>query len=359
MEFRILGSAQIYVGRADLPIVPTGAKQRALLGALVAKAGQAVPADRLVDELWGEHPPANAANALQAHVARLRRLLPRPAPGAGRPHHEWLVTRPTGYVLRLEHTDTDTDARRFARLAAEGRALAATDPARCADVLRGALALWRGAALEGSGRGAICTAEAALLEESRLAAKETLYDACLRAGRGGEITGELEELTLAHPLRERFYELLMTALHGCGRQAEALVAYERARHRLVHDLGIEPGPALRGRRQAILHQDPGPRSAGPSRLPARHLSPAAHRPAPRPQHDPAAPATVPAPAGDGGTAGATADVGLLREEIAWLRRRVERLTQEQQDLLSRLDRLDRLSCLDRLDRLEPRDASGR
>ncbi|MEU0009499.1 AfsR/SARP family transcriptional regulator [Streptomyces sp. NPDC006314] len=325
MEFRILGSVQICDARSDLQIVPVGAKQRALLGALVVKAGQVVPLGRLVDELWGEHPPANAANALQAHVARLRRLLPVPAPGSGERHHEWLVTRPTGYELHPGDLDADVDARRFMRLVAEGRALLATDPARSAGVLREALGLWRGAALEGSGRGAICSAEAALLEEGRLVALETLYDASLRAGSAREITGELEELTIAHPLRERFYELLMTALYRCGRQAEALVTYERARRRLVHDLGIEPGPALRCRMESILHHrdfeaDP----ADPVRLQPR-------RPDTGLTGVPGGPS--------GGTQTDETDVRLLRDEIAGLRRHVERLAQEQQDLLGRLDRL--------------------
>ncbi|TQJ37163.1 winged helix-turn-helix domain-containing protein [Streptomyces sp. NBC_00080] len=321
MEFGILGSVQVCDDRTGQRVVPVGAKQRALLGALVAKAGQVVPCDRLVDELWGEHPPANAANALHAHVARLRRLLPAPAPGPDTRGQEGLVTRPTGYVLRLG--GTDTDARRFTRLAAEGRVLLAADPARSARLLREALVLWRGPALQGSGRGAICSAEAALLEESRLVALEALYDACLRTGRGREITGELEELTIAHPLRERFYELLMSALQGCGRQAEALLTYERARRTLVHDLGIQPGPALHHRMQAILHH-PGPDTAG---------STGADLPV-RPE-----PATGPADGVPGRAPDDDSDMTLLREEVAWLRRRVERLAREQQDLLGRLERL--------------------
>ncbi|MEU9377001.1 AfsR/SARP family transcriptional regulator [Streptomyces sp. NPDC048255] len=338
MEFRILGPVQIHDARSDVRIVPTGAKQRALLGALVVKAGQVVSADRLVDELWGEHPPANAANALQAHVARLRRLLPVPAPGSGEAHHEWLVTRPLGYVLRLGRSGTD--AQRFRLLTAEGSALAATDPARSADVLREALALWRGPALEGSERGTICSAEASLLEESRLVALETLFDACLRAGRFGEITGELEELTIRHPLRERFYELLMTALYRSGRQAEALGVYDRARRRLVHDLGLEPGPVLRGRMEAILHHhdpdaaqeawplsEPGPgpgADIGAEWRPARASAPAAL--------DAVGPANADADAD-------AASVHLLREEIVRLRRHVERLSREQEELITRFDRL--------------------
>lgn len=316
MEFLILGSVQICDERAGVRIVPAGAKQRALLGALVVRAGQVVPAGRLIDELWGDRPPAGAANALQAHVARLRRLLPA-APGACRPQHEWLVTRPTGYALRAGCADTD--AQRFHHLVAQARQ-AGADPGRAAQLLRSALALWRGPALEGSGRGTICAAEASLLEESRLAALEMLYEACLRAGQCERITGELEELTVAHPLRERFHELLMTALYRCGRQAEALGAYERVRRRLVHDLGVEPGPGLRTCMEAILHhRDPAPATA---------------------------PATASAAgggsaegAGGGGGAGGEVSVHGLREEVARLRRRIEALSREQQDLVTRLERL--------------------
>ena len=118
MEFQILGSVQVHDERTGVFIVPMGAKQRALLGTLVVRADRLVPTELLVDELWGEHPPANAANALQAHVGRLRRLLPGGTPGSGEQHHEFLVTRPLGYVLRLGRAETDM--RRFRRLAEEG-----------------------------------------------------------------------------------------------------------------------------------------------------------------------------------------------------------------------------------------------
>lgn len=314
MEFGILGPVQFFGERADMRITPAGAKQRALLGALVVKAGQVVSPDRLVDELWGEHPPANAANALQTHIARLRRLLPAPAPGSpsgsgsgsGGSRQEWLVTRPLGYVLRPGRAGTD--AQRFCRLAARGRSLAAADPARSAEVLREALALWRGPALEGAGRGTICSTGASLLEESRLIALETLYDACLRAGRAGEVAGELAELTASHPLHERFYELLMTALYRCGRQAEALGVYDRARHRLAHDLGVEPGPVLRGRMESIRHrQDPPPAET--------------------------------AEAAEAGEAKGAAGLYPPGSEVARLRHRIEVLSRQQRELADRLERL--------------------
>ncbi|NEY36886.1 hypothetical protein GTU99_32930 [Streptomyces sp. PRKS01-65] len=268
MQFRILGPVEIQDERTGLRILPTGAKQRALLGALVVKAGREVSVHRLIDELWGDDPPANAANALQAHVARLRRRLPGPrtshgpgdpggvggAGGAGGRPREWIATRSLGYVLHLG--PAGTDAQRFHALTAQGRQAAAHDPVRAVELLREALSLWRGPALEGSTHGDICAAEAAQLEEHRITALETMYDASLRAGRHGEVTGELEELTTDHPMRERFHDLLMVALYRCGRQAEALNIYDRVRRRLVRELGVEPGPALRGRMEAILRQDP-------------------------------------------------------------------------------------------------------
>ncbi|MDN0197926.1 AfsR/SARP family transcriptional regulator [Streptomyces sp. S.PNR 29] len=307
MQFRILGPVEIQDEHTGVRILPTGAKQRALLGALVVKAGHDVSVHRLIDELWGGHPPANAANALQAHVARLRRRLPRAGGAAGGPH-EWIATGSLGYVLHLGAAQID--AQRFHSLMAQGRQTAGRDPGRAAELLRQALSLWRGPALEGSAYGDICAAEAAQLEEHRVTAWEMLYDALLRAGRHGEVTGELEELTCDHPLRERFYELLMVALYRCGRQAEALSVYERARKRLVHELGVEPGPALRSRMEAILHQDPA------LALPD---------------------ASAALAAGQEGGAGPAA--GWLGSEIARLNHRIEGLRLQQEHLLRRFEQL--------------------
>ncbi|MFF3862569.1 BTAD domain-containing putative transcriptional regulator [Streptomyces sp. NPDC002209] len=308
MEFRLLGLVEVQDERTGLRIVPTGAKQRALLGALVVKAGHNVSVQRLIDELWGEHPPANAANALQLHVARLRRLLSGLEGRSVTPHeqhaqHPWIVTTSRGYTLQL--APVETDAARFQHLTDEARRILPADPDHAGELLRRALSLWRGPALEGSVLGDICAGKAAQLEEHRLTALEMMYDAYLRTGRHGEITGELVELTTDHPVRERFYDLLMVALYRCGRQAEALRVYERARNRLVHELGVEPGPALRGLMEAILHHDPALAAAAPAQTDA------------------------------------TADDAVLPlcEEIARLHRRIERLQQEQNRLLCRFNEL--------------------
>ncbi|MFE7468345.1 BTAD domain-containing putative transcriptional regulator [Streptomyces sp. NPDC057499] len=309
MQFRILGPVEVQDEQTGLRILPTGAKQRALLGALVVKTGQNVSVHRLVDELWGEHPPSNAANALQAHVTRLRRLLS----GSSADAPEWIVTRSLGYTLRLD--PVDTDVAHFHRLAERGRRLLRGDPGQAAELLRRALSLWRGPALEGSVLGDICALEATQLEEHRLGALEAMYEAYLSTGRHGEITGELNELTADHPMRERFYHLLMVAFYRCGRQAEALGVYDRARKRLVHELGIEPSPALRGLLESILNHDPALSPAGTAGVPP------AVAPGPRP---------VPAVA---------ARELVLSDEITRLKHRVEMLQGQHEQLLRRFQEL--------------------
>ncbi|MFI6689118.1 BTAD domain-containing putative transcriptional regulator [Streptomyces sp. NPDC050485] len=306
-EFRLLGPVGIHDGRTGAAIAPSGSKQRALFSALVIHAGELLSADRLIEELWGNRPPTNAPNALQAHVARLRRLLPA-GDAPGEPGHEWISTLPTGYLLTLGRATTDVQ--HFERLSAQSRATAPSDPARALELLRHALSLWHGPALQDSRYGPICAAEAARLEEKRLTTLEALYETSLRCGQHGEISGELEKLTADHPLRERFYDLLMVALYRSGRQAEALGVYERARRCLASALGIGPGPALRGRMEAILHQSPS-------------LS------APRSRPAPAQPATV-------------AHALDLGREVARLQERIDELNREQAELVRRFDAMTAL-----------------
>ncbi|MEU5979084.1 AfsR/SARP family transcriptional regulator [Streptomyces sp. NPDC047315] len=249
VEFRLLGPVGLHDLRTGRFVTPAGAKQRALLCALVCRAGEPLGVDVLVEELWGEEPPANAVNALQAHATRLRRLLPPSPTRLG-----WIRALPTGYLFALD--GVGTDAARFERLSAQGRSVLPVDPGRAVELLRLGLSLWQGPALRDSGQGSIGRAEADRLEEQRLTALEALHEAGLACGRHGEITGELERLTEDHPVRERFYDLLMVALYRSGRQAEALGTYERARRHLVGTLGIEPGPALRSRMEAVLRHSP-------------------------------------------------------------------------------------------------------
>jgi len=248
MRLYLLGPLELHDVRG-VRVELAGRKQRALLAALAVRAGQVVSAERLVAEVWGEHPPTNTANALQAHIRRLRKVVEA---ACGEPDR--IVTRPPGYLLHLR--PDETDAAGFVEQVGRARALADTEPARAVPLLRAALGMWRGQPLDGCVTGDICAAEAVVLDEHRLTALETLYDASLRTGRHAEVIGELEETSAAYPMRERFYDQLMVALYRCDRQSDAIAVYERARRRLLHDLGVEPGPALRARMQSILSDPP-------------------------------------------------------------------------------------------------------
>jgi SARP family transcriptional regulator, regulator of embCAB operon len=231
MRLRLLGPLELRDARGN-PVAVSGQKRRALLATLAVRAGRPVAIDRLIHELWGNTPPANAGNALQAHIVRLRKAM-----GADR-----LVTQPPGYTLLLP----DNDIVEFRATVAAARTSPAPIP-----LLRQALALWRGPALAGCVLGDICAEEASALEETRLAALESLYDASLRAGQHREVVAELTGATVTYPLRERFYEQLIVALCRSGRNRDAAGVYDRARRSLRVELGVEPGPTLRARAREI------------------------------------------------------------------------------------------------------------
>jgi DNA-binding SARP family transcriptional activator len=230
---------------ANRPLVLGGRKQRAVLAALLLHRGEIVSTDRMIDELWGERPPASAAKTVQVYISNLRKAL-----GDG-----VLVTRGRGYVLEAEHGQLDVD--RFETLVTEGRdALRAGDARLARDRLRQALALWRGPALADFAYEPFAQGEAARLEEERPAALEDRIDADLALGRHAELVGELDALVREHPLRERLHGQLMLALYRSGRQADALERYQRARRERIDELGIEPGRELQELERAILAQDP-------------------------------------------------------------------------------------------------------
>lgn len=246
MQFRLLGPVEVEDdGR---PLVLGSAKQRALLAILLLHANEVVSRDRLIDDLWGEQPPASAPHSLDVYVSRLRKTLQ--PDGAER----MLVTRPGGYLLRLE--PEQLDLRRFERLFEDGRrALADGKYERASERLAEALALWRGPALGDLAYEAFARPEVERLEEQRLAALEEKIEAELALGRHGALVGELEAVSRKHPLRERLHGQLMLALYRCGRQAEGLETYQALRRHLRDELGLDPSPALQRLEQAILRQD--------------------------------------------------------------------------------------------------------
>ena len=239
VEFRLLGPLE--VTEHDRPLEIGGGKQRSLLAVLLLHANEVVSTDQLIDALWGESAPATVAKSIQVYVSRLRKQL-----GDGP-----LVTRPPGYLLRVD--PSELDIARFEQLVAEA---GSADPETAARKLRQALALWRGPPLADLAYEPFAQSEIARLEELRLGALEQRIDAELATGRHAELVGQLEALAKQHPQRERLSAQLMLCLYRCGRQAEALETYQSARRALVDDLGIEPGRPLRELHRAILLQDP-------------------------------------------------------------------------------------------------------
>jgi DNA-binding SARP family transcriptional activator/Tfp pilus assembly protein PilF len=258
MEFRVLGPVEVrHGGQVE---VLSGRLRRTLLGVLLARANRPVPVDLLTDALWGDRPDPRAAKKLQLHVHRLRGLLDDPAR---------LTFGAAGYQLRVR--PEEVDAERFDALVGEGTAAAEREPQRAIESLRAALTLWRGTPFADDEVPAL-TDWARQLAERRLTAVESLHQAELACGLHEAVIGELSDLAREHPLRERLHELLMIALYRAGRQAEALEVYRRARHALVSELGLEPGPELRELQRRLLADDL-PEQA-PDARPARREVPA-------------------------------------------------------------------------------------
>ena len=237
----VLGPVEL---AGDGPVQLGGAMERCLLAVLAVHCGEVVSVAALVDALWGDDPPRTAGKTLQNYVLRLRRAMAGVA-GPG------IVTEPSGYCLRA--SPGMVDAKLAESLIGEGRGeLAGGDPAAAARLLRRALDLWRGPALQEFADRPFAAAEASRLEELREAALEDLFDAELALGRHHEVVAGLEGLVARGPLRERRWGQLMVALYRDGRQAEALDAFRRLRRVLDEDLGVVPGAELGLLHQAIL-----------------------------------------------------------------------------------------------------------
>ena len=240
LDFRVLGPLEVVGDQGAVPLAK--GKARAALGVLLIHANEVVATDRLIDDIWGAHPPATATKSVHVYVSQLRRNL-----GA-----DTIVTRAPGYELRLERGQLDLY--RFERLRQEATH---AEPAVAAARLREALGLWRGPPFADFTYDAFAQATIARLEELRLCVLEECIAAELELGRHAELVGELATLAQEHPLRERIRAAQMLALYRSGRQAEALAAYQSTRRALVDALGIEPGRALHDLERDILTQDPG------------------------------------------------------------------------------------------------------
>ncbi len=260
MRFGVLGTLAAWTSDGR-PVRVRELKVRSLLAQLAVEAGRVVPADRLVDRLWGDRLPMNPAAALRTRVSQLRAALDGAEPGARR----LVVARPPGYVLDV--APDAVDAGRFEGLLAE--AATTGDPRARVAVLDDALALWRGPVLADFGDEEFAREVTARLVELRLTAAEQRAEARLEFGDPGVLADELGDLVARHPLRERLRAAHLRALYRAGRQGEALAGYRDARARLIAELGVEPGPRLAALHRAILEQDPslGGAVEPPSNLP--------------------------------------------------------------------------------------------
>jgi DNA-binding SARP family transcriptional activator/tetratricopeptide (TPR) repeat protein len=259
VEFGLLGP--LLVRAEERSIAISAGKQRVLLAALLLAVNQVVAIDKLAEALWQGSPPETARVTLQNYIMRLRHTL-------GPTGYERIVSRPAGYLIEVRRGELDVA--QFAELQSAGITAARAGAWESASSqLATALQLWRGQPLADI-QSPLLAAEVPRLAEMRLAALESRIDADLHLGRHREVTAELAALAAAESLRERVHELLMLALYRSGQQAAALAAYRQARRRLVDELGVEPGPALRELNQRILQSDPTLRIAAPRDAAARN-----------------------------------------------------------------------------------------
>ncbi|MFE6946581.1 AfsR/SARP family transcriptional regulator [Streptomyces chartreusis] len=250
VRFAVLGPPQAWLGNESVNLGPP--QQRAVLVALLLREGRSASVDELIDGVWGTSPPPGATGVIRTYVSRLRKILePERTHGAAA---RIVVSVADGYALRIPATSLDL--RVFEDFVAEAKGLrSAGEPAKAADLVHQALALWKGAPLSGV-PGLLAETERSRLTQRRLQAVEIRLDLDLRLGRHEDVVAELSALRKEHPLRERLCGLLMLALYRSDQQAEALSVYRDTRRNLVQELGIEPGPALRELHARLLAADP-------------------------------------------------------------------------------------------------------
>jgi len=245
LEFCLLGPLMVRSGGVTVPV--TQARPRAVLAALLLSAGRPVSVDDLTETLWGPRPPRSAPVSLRNYVMRLRHALGPAAAGRIR-------AQPPGYLIDIR--PGELDLARFEELLEWARTATRSGSwEAAAGHASEALGLWRGEPLADVDSDALAMREVPRLTELHLQAVEISADARLRLGRCAEVVVELERVAAAHPLRERLSGLLMLALNGDGRRADALAVYQEVRRVLVRELGLEPGAELRELQQRILTAD--------------------------------------------------------------------------------------------------------
>ncbi|MFD1930762.1 MULTISPECIES: AfsR/SARP family transcriptional regulator [Nonomuraea] len=240
MSFGLLGPIRVWRGGEDLEV--GSPQQRGVLALLLLSEGRQVPLDEIVSAVWGPEAPRSAGVSTRTYVSRLRRVLAEGG-SAGLGTEAEIRSAGRGYQLVVDPGAVDVTVFRQTTAAAR-EARERGEVAEASRLLRGALALWRGPALDGLS-GAFFAGRRAWLEQLRASAVEERWAADIERGDCGEAIAELKLATAAEPYRERLWELLMWALDRDGHRGEALSAYRLIARLLDDDLGLEPGPGLR------------------------------------------------------------------------------------------------------------------
>ncbi|MGK5448109.1 AfsR/SARP family transcriptional regulator [Streptomyces radiopugnans] len=248
LRFELLGPLRALREGNEVPLGPP--RQQAVLAVLLLQEGRPMSYDALVSAVWGCEPPSHVRNLAQKYVSGLRRAFAAAGEGCSSPELVW-----TGSGYRLENAGIDDLAERRTLLREALSARESGDLHRAGALAREAEELWRGEFAEGLA-GPYLDGERRRWAEKRLMVLETRLEGDLELGRYRECVHELARQVARHPLRERLVGLLMLALYRCDRSADALLAYEEARRRLLEERGAEPGPALRELHARIVRQDP-------------------------------------------------------------------------------------------------------
>ena len=252
MRFEVLG--RLEVSGPGGRYAPSAPKQGILLTALLVNAGQMVPKERLIQEVWAGAPPRRATASLHVYVSQLRKFLQSASGGPDALEGCALVTHEPGYQLRLG--GASLDLHEFQQAVRRGRKQLGDGSFQAAvESFERARTLYRGPLVEGLGQGPAVDATARWVEREHLECLELMIEAGIALGRHREMVNLLTSLIAQHPLREIFYRQLMLALYRSERRVEALAVYRAARMTLRSDLGVEPSAALRDLHQAILSTD--------------------------------------------------------------------------------------------------------
>jgi SARP family transcriptional regulator, regulator of embCAB operon len=246
--FGVLGPLELTAG--DTPVSLGSRKQRAVLAMLVINRNRVVGSEALIDAVWGQRAKQEARASLHTYVSNLRRLLN----DAGVDGRTVLAAAPTGY--RLTVPDIDCDIGRFVSEKTAGlRAAAAGQFDLASRHLSAGLAEWRGRVLEDIADFEFVAAFAAALVDDKVDMYTALAESEIACGRGSSVISALEGLVAEHPYREPLWAQLIIAYYIAERQSDALDAYRRLKTALSEDLGIDPGPTVRGLHGRILRQE--------------------------------------------------------------------------------------------------------